>query len=64
MNVLNTENHTQYLVEHASKFIIQNLQLYEYKVRYVSGHDFKAFKEKGMDQPERFSKAFVSCTYK
>ena len=53
-------------MEHASNqdFIIQNLQLYEYKVRYVSGHDFKAFKEKGMDQPERFSKAFVSCTYK
>ena len=53
-------------MEHASNrdFIIQNLQLYEYKVRYVSGHDFKAFKEKGMDQPKRFSKAFVSCTYK
>ena len=48
-------------MEHASNrdFIIQNLQLYEYKVRYVSGHDFKAFKEKSMDQPERFSKAFV-----
>ena len=52
-------------MEHASNrdFIIQNLQLYEYKVRYVSGHDFKAFKEKGMDQPELFSKAFVSCMY-
>ena len=49
---------------HASNrdFIIQNLQLYEYRVRYVSGHDFKAFKEKGMDQPEWFSNAFVSCT--
>ena len=52
-------------MEHASNrdFIIQNLQLYEYKVRYVSGHDFKAFQEKGMDLPQRFSKEFVSCTY-
>ena len=48
---------------HFQDFLIQNLQLYEYKVRYVSGHDFKAFKEKGMDQPELFSKAFVSCMY-
>ena len=27
-------------------FMIQNLQLYEYKVKYLSGHDFKAFKGK------------------
>jgi hypothetical protein len=53
-------------VEHATNldFTIQNLQLYEYKVNCVRGHDFKAFKEKGMDLPEWFSKAFVRCTYK